>query len=216
MRHRPRRTPSSLPSVVTALILASWSFSAARLVAQSPQAVFDRAVTAFREGRLEESAAAFDEVVRLSPDDAPYLWQRGIVLYYVGRYDDCRAQFESHRTVNPNDVENATWHYVCVARAESADAARAALLPVGPDRRVPMTEIYQMFTGEVSPAEVLAAAGSEPRAVFYAELYVGLYLEVQGDAGAAEHIRKAADPRFAAAGGYMQTVARVHAEMLAP
>ena len=26
---------------------------------------------------------------------------------YVGRYDDCRRQFESHRAVNPNDVENA-------------------------------------------------------------------------------------------------------------
>ena len=214
MKHRPRRTRRRLVNVVAALIPVLWSVAAVRMVAQSPQAVFDRAVTAFREGRLEESAAAFDEVVRLSPGDAPYLWQRGIVLYYVGRYDDCRAQFESHRTVNPNDVENATWHYVCVARAESADAARAALLPVGPDRRVPMTEIYQMFTGEIAPADVLAAAGGEPRAVFYAELYVGLYLEAQGDEGAAEHIRKAADPRFADAGGYMQMVARVHAGLL--
>jgi tetratricopeptide (TPR) repeat protein len=214
MTHRPSRARHRLVNVAAALLLATWSASGVRLVAQSPQAAFDRAVTAFREGRLEDSAAAFDEVVRLSPGDAPYLWQRGIVLYYVGRYDDCRTQFESHRTVNPNDVENATWHFVCVARAESPDAARAALLPVGPDQRVPMTEIYQMFTGEITPAEVLTAAGGEPRAVFYAELYVGLYLEAQGDAAAAEHIRKAADPRYADAGGYMQMVARVHADML--
>ena len=61
------------------------------------------------------------------PDEAPYLWQRGIALYYAGRYDDCRRQFESHRSVNPDDVENAAWHFLCVARAESPAKARAAL-----------------------------------------------------------------------------------------
>jgi hypothetical protein len=37
-------------------------------------------------------------------------WQRGIALYYAGRYKDCRLQFESHRTVNPNDVETVREH----------------------------------------------------------------------------------------------------------
>jgi len=74
----------------------------------------------------------------------PQLWQRGIALYYAGRYDDCRKQFEAHRTVNPDVVENAAWHFLCVARADSVAAARAALLPVGPDRRVPMHEVYGM------------------------------------------------------------------------
>jgi hypothetical protein len=38
--------------------------------------------------------------------------------------------FYAGRTVNPNDVENAAWHFLCVARAESPEKARAALLPV--------------------------------------------------------------------------------------
>ena len=71
---------------------------------QSPQALLDRAVAEFSKGRITESVAAFDELARLAPREAPYLWQRGIALYYAGRYQDCRAQFESHRTVNPNDV----------------------------------------------------------------------------------------------------------------
>ena len=93
----------------------------------------------------------FDDLARLAPDEAPYLWQRGIAQYYAGRFRECRAQFESHRTVNPDDVENAAWHFLCVARGESVAAARAALLPVGPDARVPMREIYQMFRGVIDP-----------------------------------------------------------------
>jgi len=80
----------------------------------------------------------------------------GIALYYAGRFKDCRAQFESHRTVNPDDVENAAWHFLCVARAESVTSARAALLPVGPDPRVPMRQIYQMFRGAFQKTQVSA------------------------------------------------------------
>ena len=180
--------------------------------AQELRAILSRAISDFDRGRLEESAAGFDRVAELAPGVAPQLWQRGIALYYVGRYADCREQFESHRTVNPNDVENAAWHFLCVARQESAASALAALLPVGPDPRIPMTEIYRMFRGDMTPEEVLAAGerGGE-RGRFYAHLYVGLYHEALGRAGEARtHITAAADERFAAVGGYMQMVARVH------
>src|SRR6267142_6102347 len=132
------------------------------LLAQSPQATMTRAVADFENGRFAESAAAFDILAKAVPGQAPYLWQRGIALYYAGRYRDCRAQFESHRTVNPADVENAAWHFLCVALAESPKSARAALLPVGPDSRVPMGEIYQMFAGRLKPEEVLAGTPSAP------------------------------------------------------
>jgi hypothetical protein len=180
-----------------------------------PQDVFDRAVTDFERGRVVESAAGFDNVVKLVPDSAPQLWQRGIALYYAGRYKDCRAQFESHRTVNPNDVENAVWHFLCVARAESPEKARTALLPVGPDPRVPMREIYDMFRGTRRPEDVLAAAGTQASGQFYANLYVGLYYEALSNKRLAlEHITAAASDRFAASGGYMHTVAKVHLGIL--
>ena len=184
----------------------------------SPQAVFDRAQSDFRDGRIAESAAGFDRLIALVPDAMPGLWQRGIALYYAERYGDCRAQFEAHRTVNPNDVENAAWHFLCVARAESPAAARAALLPVGPDQRVPMREVYDLFRGERTPDQVLAAAGRSTSGQFYAHLYLGLDFEALGDrAQALAHIRLAADDGFAAAGGispYMHMVARVHLDRL--
>ncbi len=176
-----------------------------------PRALLDRAVADFERGRIAESVAAFDELVKVAPALAPQLWQRGIALYYAGRYGDCRRQFESHRTVNPDDVENAAWHFLCVARAESPERARAALLPVGPDPRVPMRQVYEMFRGKLEPAQVLAAGGSRPDGQFYANLYLGLYYEAIGDARRArEHIATAAQERFADGGGYMHTVARVH------
>jgi lipoprotein NlpI len=179
--------------------------------AQDPQVLMDKAVSDFERGRVVEAANEFDTVAKLVPNYAPQLWQRGIALYYAGRYKDCRAQFESHRTVNPADVENAAWHFLCVARQETPEKARQALLPVGPDARVPMTQVYEMFRGTKTPDDVLKAAGTQLSAQFYAELYVGLYYEATGNKRLAQqHITAAAADRFAGAGGYMHTVAKVH------
>ncbi|MEO7156502.1 MAG: hypothetical protein ABI039_03005 [Vicinamibacterales bacterium] len=95
---------------------------------QSSRAILDRAIDDFRAGRIEQSLAGFDRVALLSPAEAPYLWQRGIAQYYAGQFRDCRDMFISHRRVNPDDVENAVWHFLCVAKAESPEAARQQIL----------------------------------------------------------------------------------------
>jgi lipoprotein NlpI len=178
---------------------------------QDPSALLDAAVADFERGRIEESVAKFNQLVTLAPRAMPQLWQRGIALYYAGRYDDCRKQFEAHRTVNPDDVENAAWHFLCVARAESAERARAALLPVGPDARVPMREVLELFRGKMTTEQVMAAAGTSLSGQFYGNLYVGLYYEAIGDnARARPALEAAASERYRSAGGYMHMVARVH------
>jgi lipoprotein NlpI len=199
----------------TALIFLTAGLTIVQAPAQRPQEVFDQALTDFEHGRVVQSAQGFDTLVKMVPSSAPELWQRGIVLYYAGRYKDCRAQFESHRTVNPADVENAAWHFLCVARLESPENARKALLPVGPDSRVPMTQIYEMFQGKRKPEDVLAAAGTRPLGQFYAQLYVGLYHEATGNKRLAlQHITNAAADRFAAPGLYMHMVAKIHLGIL--
>jgi lipoprotein NlpI len=194
-----------------ALVIAA----AGQPAAQDAQELFDRAVVDFQDGQLEASLVGFDEVAWLEPSFAPHLWQRGVALYYVGRYEECRHQFESHQTVNPNDVENAAWHFLCVARAESPERARAALLPVGPDARLAMRQIYDMFRGTASPFSVLTAAGQVPSAQFYAYLYLGLYYEAIGDPDRArEHMEIAAGARYRSVGGYTHAVARMHLELM--
>ena len=205
-----RSLRSALLGVALVLTLTTVAF------AQTLREILDQAVADFSAGLVEEAAEGFDQVARAEPDFAPQLWQRGIALYYTGRYQDCRRQFESHLTVNPSDVENSAWHFLCVARAESPEAALAALLPVGPDPRRPMRQIYEMFSGRMTPQDVLSAAGGQPRARFYAHLYRGLYHEAFGRTEAArEEIFLAADDQFAEVGGYMHMVAVVHRDRLA-
>jgi lipoprotein NlpI len=176
-----------------------------------PSALLDAAIADFERGRIDESVTKFNQLVAVAPRVMPQLWQRGIALYYAGRYADCRKQFEAHRTVNPDDVENAAWHFLCVARAEDAQRARAALLPVGPDARVPMREVLELFRGRMTTEQVMAAAGTSLSGQFYGNLYVGLYYEAIGDnARARPALEAAAGDRFRSAGGYMHMVARVH------
>jgi len=178
---------------------------------QSITSIVERAADDFRAGKIDAAVKGFDRAALLAPNDAPFLWQRGIAQFYAGQFRACAQMFATHRTVNPDDVENAAWHFVCVAQADSFESARRQLLPVGPDTRVPMREIYAMFQGRATTAQVLKAAGTSVRAQFYARLYSGLYLEATGDhqAGRAQ-IEIAAEPRYADAGGYMHDVARIH------
>ncbi len=179
----------------------------------------ERAQLRFRLGRVEESVVDFDKAVELAPRMLPQNWQRGIALYYVGRFADGRKQFEVHQTVNPQDVENAAWHFLCMAREKGITNARSQLIQVERDGRIPMKEIQQLFAGKATPKDVLrVAAIAEDDAdrrdqQFYAHLYLGLYFEAIGSPKERdEHIREAA--RLSDPDNYMGVVARVHAERL--
>jgi len=183
-------------------------------------AYYHRAMENFKLGHIKESAADFDKSVDLTPDQAPKLWQRGISLYYAGRYEDGQRQFELHQTINSNDVENAVWHFLCVARRAGIDPARASLLKVENDPRVPMMQIYALYAGRGSAEEVMKAATAGRTSptelndrMFYAHLYLGLYFDVAGNEKMArEHICQAAD--LFEVGSYMGDVARIHAALL--
>lgn len=173
----------------------------------------------FKLGRIAESIADFDKAIELDPTRERGHWKRGISYYYAGKYRLGRRQFESYQTFDDNDVENAVWRYLCMARGESADKARRELLKIKDDPRVPMMQVYAMFAGRTQPAEVLAAAqGGDPSPeelngrLFYAELYVGLYYDATGLRDqAAEHLAAAVEHKI---GHYMWDVARIHAESL--
>jgi lipoprotein NlpI len=159
--------------------------------ADTPAAVFDEATRLFFDCRPVESAKAFDRLVELAPQSEPELWQRGLALYYADRFADGVAQFERHKEVNPADVENVTWHFACLARERDVDTARKQLLPVGNDARVPMKEVLDLYRGEGSVEQVLAAADAGPASArrnqrCYAHLYLGLLAEAEGNAAEAE------------------------------
>ena len=167
-------------------------------------------------GQFRDAVADYDRALELNPDFAPKHWRRGIALYYAGDYKAGVEQFETHKTANPEDVENAAWHYLCNARVVGKVKAQAELIAVTRDSRVPMAEIQKLYAGQLKPADVLAAAEKIPadsragkEARFYAHLYVGLWYEAEGKAMDAKTTPQEAVNEYKI-GHYMWDVGNAH------
>lgn len=198
-----------------AVLFASAALASAQSI--SPDVLFRQGVQAFFDAKPKESVAAFDALISIEPDAKPELWQRGLSLYYTGEFKRGREQFEVHQTVNGNDVENAAWHFLCIAKDEGVEAARKVFIPIEGDSRIPMKQVHELFAGKGSAEAVLKAAeeGEGERLRnhrCYAHLYLGLYFEATGDdAKAKEHMLKAA--KDFAMDHYMGRVAQVHVKL---
>ncbi|MEM0897224.1 MAG: hypothetical protein AAGJ79_10085 [Verrucomicrobiota bacterium] len=158
-------------------------------------------ISQFNAGEAKKSVAAFDRYVELVPDREAHLWQLGLAHYYAEMFEEGKAQFEVHESVNPNDVENALWHFLCVAKLKSPEVAKEGLLKTGHDSRVPMMELWDLYAGKATEAEVMAAAkAGEPdekelrNRLCYTHLYLGLHAEVHGKTEKAKkHMKLAAE-----------------------
>ncbi len=177
----------------------------------------------FKLGRFKESIEDFDKAIELGARREREHWQRGISYYYAGEFDKGQKQFEAYQTFEDNDVENAVWRYLCMAKGiggkKGIEKAGDNLLKIRRDPRVPMMEVYDLYAGKLKPDDVLAAAkAGDPRPavlnnqLFYAHLYLGLYYDAAGEAKlAVEHMDEAVKHKL---GHYMWDVAKVHAEVL--
>jgi lipoprotein NlpI len=193
-----------------------------RHIKQEPRdaaAYQERGVFHFKLGDMDASIRDFDQFIALRPKEKIKHWQRGISYYYAGRYDDGKRQFEGYQDYDSNDVENAVWRFMCMAKKDDIAAARKDVLKIGNDRRVPMRQVYDLFKGDLKPADVLAAAraGDPSREqlkqhLFYAHLYLGIYYDLAGERKQAlEQMESAVAQPIA---GYMWDVARIHRDRL--
>jgi tetratricopeptide (TPR) repeat protein len=177
---------------------------------QNTQLYIKRGMASFQLGNIAASIDDFDRAERLNPALTPFLWQRGIAYYYVGRFEDGAQQFATDLTVNGHDVEETVWRYLCQAQVQGAEAARHALLPVRGDSRPVMSWVYQLFAGTCEPEAVIAQyANAGRRERFYSALYVGFFYEAKRDPERARHyVSLAADMQVTE--DYMGWVAIVH------
>ena len=193
--------------------------AAIQLDASRAEAYYLRGRENFQAGKITESVADFDQYVKLQPKDESRQWERGISYYYAGQYEKGAKQFELYQTYHDKDVENSVWRYLCVARQDGVAKARENMLPIEGDTRIPMTQIYDLFRGKLTPAVVLEAASVGNPAkealnqrLFYAQLYIGLWYEAEGQADEAKkHLLTAEAHKI---GHYMWDVAHVHADRL--
>ncbi|MBI3410131.1 MAG: tetratricopeptide repeat protein [Planctomycetes bacterium] len=179
-----------------------------------------RGAAQFKLANFAESIKDFDKFIAMKPEAKASHWQRGISFYYAGRYDDGREQFEGYQTFDQNDVENAVWRFMCMAKSDGIAKALQDMLKISDDKRVPMRQVYDLFAGKLKQDDVLATAKANApppemlkEQLFYAHLYVGIYYELEGDRKKAlEHLNKATEDHRI--GHYMWDVARVHRDLL--
>ncbi|CAK0908466.1 unnamed protein product, partial [Prorocentrum cordatum] len=172
----------------------------------------------FRQHQLLAALAYFDAVLLADPSRAALLWQRGLCLFYLGRFPEAAAQFARDVAANTADSEEAIWHCLSTVRGGATfEQARAAMPRVGPDPRSVPRAALRLFRGEADVGELLrardeGAPGSAAHDLFYRELYAGLFLEAAGgaEAEAAAHLRRACGSEYAAAAG-SQTPGQTHA-----
>ena len=205
-------------------VLLTVSFAHVALAAENEKLnareLVQRGSKEFFAGKIDDSIKSFEQAVTLEPKIKAQLWQLGIAYYYADRFADGRDLFELHQTVNSRDVENAVWHFLCVARIDGIEAARKRLIPISGDKRVPMKEVHALFAGTGSEEQVLKAASAvegdanRRNALCYAHLYLGLYEEaLKNSTKSLEHIRKAAHDF--SHDHYMGEVAHVHHKLRA-
>jgi lipoprotein NlpI len=198
--------------------LADYS-AALKIDPKDTTALQSRGCVNFKLGKFDDSVADFDAFLVERPQDRKQHWQRGISLYYAGKYDEGAKQFAAYQDHDDSDVENAVWRWLCMAKAEGAVKARAAMLKIGDDKRVPMRQVYDLFMGTKTPADVLAAANMANDArtksgqLFYAHLYLGLWYDATGDRKKALDELDAAMTEHAPS-SYMGDTARVHRDFL--
>ena len=159
-----------------------------------PQAYIRHGMAHFKLANIDASIQDFDRAEQLDSRLLPYLWQRGLSYYYAERFEEGAKQFEVDLTVNAQDVEETVWRYLCIARLKGVTEARKSLLVVKNDPRLVMRSVYELFAGNCTIDDVLAAGQKEgKRGNFYSHLYIGLYCEAESDnERACQYIVKAA------------------------
>ena len=188
-----------------------------------------RAMQKFERNDVEGATLDFDALIAKSPGSKPYLWQRGIALYYIDEFREAEKQFREDVKVNPNDTEEAAWAFLSQMRkggegdvSSTLNKAREEFVELaGRDSRKVMGSVLRLYkTGDEEAKKTLESLSKKPADstqsasdAFYASLYLGLYSEAIGNAEEAKYwMKKANGTPYGqrASGDFMTSVARVH------
>ena len=134
---------------------------------ENPKSLIVKGMQAFQQGKIEESIQYFDQADALVPNDklSPFLWQRGISLYYADAFQEASNQFQLDVKVNPLDVEEIVWDIASQNRlhqfqqdsnkelSSSSSSHYLSLPPGKSDRRKIMSVIYSLFRNEYNVQE---------------------------------------------------------------
>ncbi|XP_008807379.2 uncharacterized protein LOC103719766 isoform X2 [Phoenix dactylifera] len=211
---RPSRLALSLPRrLFLPSASAIWDALTGGNRARDASLAVRRGMLLFRQGDVAGSLAEFDRAIELDPRQKAYLWQRGLSLYYLNRFEEGAEQFRLDVAANPNDTEESIWCFLCEAQLYGVEEARKRFLEVGQDPRPVMRQAYNLFKDGGDPKKLVTTfSNGQENECFYASLYAGLFNESQNDMDAAKLNILAAcqSPYGSRSDDYMASLAKVH------
>ena len=135
------------------LLLVSGAFPAQKedLAAES-----QRAKQAMTEGRFEEAAALYGELVRAEPGDAGFVLDLGLALHSAGRYREAARQFEAYLKRRPDS--GPVWLLLGLDYQKLGDPQHAIrplerALRVDPNNKTTLLELGQALVEVGRPGE---------------------------------------------------------------
>lgn len=221
----------SLGVVVVSSSTSIEAANAGEMMVIDSRTFVSRAMQKFERNDVEGATMDFDALIAKSPGSKPYLWQRGIALYYVDEFREAEKQFREDVRVNPNDTEEAAWAFLSQMRKGGEDDASSSsslkkareefVELAGRDSRKVMGSVLRLYkTGDEEAKKTLESLSKKPADstqsasdAFYASLYLGLYSEALGNAEEAKYwVKKANGTPYGqrASGDFMTSVAKVH------
>jgi len=177
-------------------------------------------------GQFEKAVIDYDKMVDLDPKREAGNWQRGIAFFYAKQFEKGAKQFDLYNSIDKVDRENEIWRYFCQAKAYGFKKARKTLLKYQKDDREPFPSVYQLFSGKITPEEILKkieqakiSDKQREKRYFYAYLYIGLNLSLEDKPDdAKKYLKKCMTNRWGPKGGYgpnyMWHVGRLQYELL--
>ncbi|KAG9459496.1 hypothetical protein H6P81_004004 [Aristolochia fimbriata] len=211
--HQPTLAASFPRQLFLPSISGIWNALTGGSSSQDALLAIRRGMELFRLGDVQGSLLEFDKAIELDPRQKAYLWQRGLSLYYVNRFEEGAEQFRIDVAQNPNDTEESIWCFLCQAQLYGVDEARRRFLQVGQDPRPVMREAYKMFRDGGDPDMLVSTfLKGRDNEYFYASLYAGLYHEAQKDSDASKFniIAACQSPYGQRSSDYMASLAWVH------
>lgn len=147
------------------------------------------ATGAYGQAIADDSAA-----LALTPDRAPVLYDRGRGYLYSGQAEKAEADFRQALALDPREIGPALWLVLAERRGGEPNAAPTGPSPTGREWPAPL---LRFFTGELSQAELIAAAADPQPAtqagrLCEANFYAGEAALAKGDKASAQGLLRAA------------------------
>mmetsp|Transcript_25158 Transcript_25158/g.32696 ORF Transcript_25158/g.32696 Transcript_25158/m.32696 type:complete len:276 (+) Transcript_25158:52-879(+) len=136
--------------------------------------------------QIDDALTCYDKVLEFKEN--AYIWHRGVVLYYMERFQDAWNQFSKNKqyyeqTFEMPATEESLWMLACQKKADISDPISFSLEEPLYESRNVLRAVEKCFLGECSEAQVIETIESKKSDIWecYGKFYLGLWAEANDE-----------------------------------